>query len=223
METGYVFAFTTGLAGGFGHCIGMCGPLAASFSVQGKRSPPSVVIGRQLLYHAGRVTTYALIGAVMGYAGSFVNVAGSLMGVQNSVMILAGVLMVAMGLGIAGLIGGTAWIERHNAGVLGAARRVIAHPSGLRNFPLGLLMGLLPCGLSYTSFIAAAGTGSPVSGMMLMLAFGCGTVPALAAFGAAAGYVGSRLRGRVQQAGGLLVLAMGLYYIVKGIRLYAEM
>jgi sulfite exporter TauE/SafE len=223
MDTAYLLAFMTGLAGGFGHCIGMCGPLIGAYAL---RDPFLSVGGRflaQLLYHAGRIMTYGFIGALMGLAGSFVNVAGAMAGIQNGVMIFAGVVMVVMGLAIAGLEGGTGWIERHNRLVLKAAGIVLEGASLGRYLPLGLLMGFLPCGLSYTMFVAAAGSGNPQAGLLTALAFGVGTVPALALFGVAVGYLGSKFRGWVQRGGGIVVVVMGIHFIRKGIRLYAEM
>ena len=160
----------------------------------------------------------------MGLVGSFVNVASRLAGIQNGVMIVAGLIMVFMGLSILGVMGGTGWLERHNSA--GPRRRQKKYFPVLRDgdyFPLGLVLGLLPCGLSYTAFIAAAGTGTPLAGMLTMLAFGAGTVPALLLFGMLVGYFGSRMRARVQKAGGVVVMVMGLYYILKGIELYANL
>ncbi|MDH4164254.1 MAG: sulfite exporter TauE/SafE family protein [Nitrospirota bacterium] len=222
MEAGFFLAFTTGLAGGFGHCIGMCGPIVAMTALR-TASDPGPGFFPQLLYHAGRIITYAVIGGLMGLAGSFVNVAGRMMGIQQVVLVLAGLVMTVMGLSIAGLFGSTKWIERHNNAVLSAASRVLSLGSRARFLPLGLLMGLLPCGLSYTVFIAAAGAGSPAAGAVTMLAFGAGTVPALLLFGAAVTWLSSRMRAAVQRAGGIMVVVMGLYYLAKGIRFYAEM
>ncbi len=228
MDAGMVLAFTTGLVGGFGHCIGMCGPLVASAALHASSSSPSPRsllprIGPQLLYNSGRVATYTAAGAAMGLAGSFVEVAGRMAGIQHGVMILAGVVMVFMGLGIMGLLGNTRWLERHNSLVLAGAGRLLGRRSVWRYLPLGLVMGLMPCGLSYTVLIGAAGTGSATSGGIMMLCFGAGTVPALGGFGLAVTYLGSTLRGRIQRAGGGLVLLMGLYYLAKGIRLYAHL
>jgi sulfite exporter TauE/SafE len=177
----------------------------------------------QLLYNSGRITTYGVAGAVMGFAGSFVNVASRLAGIQNGVMIAAGIIMVIMGLGIVGIAGGTGWLERHNSLVLGMAKKIFPRRSAGKYYPLGLVLGLLPCGLSYTAFIAAAGTGNPLAGMLTMFSFGLGTVPALALFGMMVSYLGSRLRGWMQKAGGVAVIVMGLYYLLKGIELYADM
>jgi hypothetical protein len=108
MEPAYVLALSTGLLGGFGHCIGMCGPLVASYALSHRpesAQPFSRTLAPHLFYNAGRIATYAAIGAAMGLSGSFLNVAGSFAGVQNCVALLAGVFMIIMGLGTSGIWG----------------------------------------------------------------------------------------------------------------------
>lgn len=226
MATEYYLALTTGLFGGFGHCIGMCGPLVASYSLKNP-SAASVTAPSSWLthmfYNAGRVSTYALIGAVMGMTGSFVNVAGKLAGPQNIVAVAAGIVMVAFGLSITGLWRGTAWIERRNSTVLRFAHRMVTSTSRLRPYLLGMVLGLLPCGLSYTIFIAAAGTGSAPAGMMTAFCFGLGTVPALLSFGAVISTLNTGLRIRIYRLGGIMVIIMGAVFIFRGLRDYAHL
>jgi sulfite exporter TauE/SafE len=169
----------------------------------------------------GRITTYGLLGAFMGLSGSFVNSAGRLAGIQNAVAVMAGLLMIVMGMSIAGLLGPAAWIEKHNSSVLRAASRFTGSPSAFRFYPLGLLLGLLPCGLSYTVFIASAGTGGMLSGAATSVLFGLGTLPALLLFGTLFSVLTPSLRGRLYKAGGVLVIAMGIYYLARGMKLYA--
>ena len=225
METGYFLAFTTGVLGGFGHCIGMCGPLVASYALAQASVPQPFLIRMlpHLLYNSGRITTYALIGGVMGLSGSFVNVAGRLAGIQNIVAVITGVAMIFMGLSIVGIGAKTAWIEKKNLPILRAAQKVLASPSTLRYYPLGLILGLLPCGLSYTVFIASAGTGGLFPGILTSLLFGLGTLPALLFFGAVMASISASLRGRIYRAGGVVVMIMGLYFMFRGIRIYANL
>ena len=174
-------------------------------------------------YNFGRIATYSALGALMGLAGSFVNIAGRLAGMQNIVAIMTGVIMIVMGMNIAGIGGSSAWIERHSAPVLITARRLLTSASRLRFILLGLVMGLLPCGLSYTIFMAAAGTGSPLQGMTMALLFGLGTLPALFLFGTIVSSLDSVFRGRIYRAGGITVMIMGIYFLIRGIRLYADL
>jgi uncharacterized protein len=226
MEAGYVFALSTGFLGGFGHCIGMCGPIVASYALAAQAKGNTFhlrQIGPHILYNAGRIITYSALGGFMGLAGSFVNIAGRIAGMQNIIAALSGAIMIVMGMNIAGIFGSSAWIERHNAPVLNAARSILSLPSWLRFILLGLVLGFLPCGLSYTIFIAAAGTGSPLQGMTLAVLFGVGTLPALVLFGTIVSTLSVRLRGRIYRAGGVLVVIMGFYFLIRGIRLYADL
>ncbi len=206
MEPGYLLAFTTGMLGGFGHCVGMCGPLVASYTLATPSSDQPLFsrFVPHLLYNLGRITTYGIIGGIMGLSGSFVNVAGRLAGIQNIVAIVAGIMMVAMGMAIASRTGSMAWIEKYNFPVLRLAQQIRSSSSSFRYYPLGLLLGLLPCGLSYTIFIASAGTGGLVPGMATALLFGLGTLPALLLFGAAITSLSAALRGRFYRAGGIM-------------------
>jgi hypothetical protein len=222
MDASLPIALATGFLGGFGHCVAMCGPLVGALGIS---APPGTPARRallpQLAYHLGRITTYGTVGAVMGLVGSFVNVAGRLAGWQDVVAVLAGALMVAMGLGAATQ---SLWVkgaEGRLAGrVLGAVRRLAGHEAPLRAYPLGLLLGFLPCGLSYSAFAAAAATGHPARGMALALAFGAGTLPALLLAGAVVSALSARARGRLHRAGGLLVALLGVLFVLRGLRVH---
>ena len=87
----------SGLAGGFGHCISMCGPLVAAFSVGETRQG----ILHHLLYNLGRITTYTILGAIVGLSGSFLVLAASIEQLQRAIMIIAGLSIIIMGLSTA--------------------------------------------------------------------------------------------------------------------------
>jgi sulfite exporter TauE/SafE len=222
-------AAATGLLSGFSHCLGMCGPLVASFGLAAGPAPGPAgraagTLARaavaQLPYHLGRITTYGLLGAVMGATGAFVNVAGRLAGLTDAVAVLAGLLMVLLGLGAAGVTGVLRRLEARASGrVVAAARRVAG--SGATLYPLGLLLGVLPCGVSWTVFLGAAATGGPVPGLLLALAFGLGTVPGLLLVGAVSALLGQRARGGLARAGGLVVAALGLLFLLRGLGVHA--
>lgn len=226
MIADYTLAFTTGLLGGFGHCIGMCGPIVASFGWRTAASGSAGILHSRhwvthLLYHGGRILTYTLVGLIMGLSGSFVNVAGKIAGLQNIVAVVAGLLMVLMGLSIAGVWQGAVLLEKNSGWILSTARRIAASTSSSRFFLLGLILGLLPCGLSYTVFIAAAGTGNMLSGALIAFLFGLGTLPAVLLFGALVASIGARLRGMVYRLGGVAIMFMGILFILRGVRGHA--
>lgn len=222
MDASLPIALATGFLGGFGHCVAMCGPLVGALGIS---APPGIPARRalapQLAYHLGRITTYGTVGAVMGLAGSFVNVAGRMAGLQDAVAVLAGLLLLAMGLGVASQ---SLWVKKAEgklAGrVIGAVRRVAGHDAPAGAYPLGLVLGFLPCGLSYSAFAAAAATGSPVRGLLLALAFGAGTLPALLLAGAIVAALSARARGLLQRLGGALVALLGLLFVLRGLHVH---
>jgi sulfite exporter TauE/SafE len=211
-------AAVTGFLGGFGHCVGMCGPLVGSLALASGPAGPRRSATAQVAYHAGRLTTYALLGAFLGLTGSFVDVAGRLAGLTHLVAVLAGALMILLGVGAAGLSTALRAAEaRASARVITFVRDVVGGGPG-RLYPAGLALGFLPCGLSWTVFLGAAGTGSLPEGLLLALAFGLGTLPALLLAGAAATWLGARGRGVLYRLGGLLVAALGVLFVVRGLR-----
>jgi sulfite exporter TauE/SafE len=225
MQADLVLAATTGLLGGFGHCAGMCGPLVASVGlVSGPRGGARRALVGQALYNAGRVTTYAFIGAVMGLTGSFVNTAGRLAGVQSAVSILAGALMVAMGLGAAGVAPAFRRAEERVSGKVFRAMRGVLDGGGEgRYYALGLLLGFLPCGLSYSAFVGAAATGGLPQGFLFALAFALGTVPALLLVGGAAAVLSPRARGALYRLGGVAVVLVGALFVARGLGFHAAL
>lgn len=83
-------------------------------------------------------------------------------------------------------------------------------------FLLGLPIGLLPCGLLYPMYAAAAGTGSPLGGAALLTAFGLGTVPLLGSFSFALERLGLPARQRLVRAAGVVMLVLGSLMLWQG-------
>ncbi|GAB4389308.1 MAG: sulfite exporter TauE/SafE family protein [Thermodesulfovibrionales bacterium] len=234
----YALAFMTGLTGGVGHCVGMCGPIVASYSVAaGSRG-----FLPHLLYGAGRVTTYALMGAALGLAGSLAGGAdfvpradcpscgpGYLHWSQRLVMAAAGALVVAMGLGMAGWLPLVGRVERAALSLPLARKAMELFRGGGAGvgvyYPMGVAMGFIPCGLVYSVLATAgrAGMEAPnaaaglLEGGLVMLLFGAGTVLPLAAFGRAASFVGARARRRLYRLSALFVVAMGAIFLIRAL------
>lgn len=217
---------TTGFTVGFGHCIGMCGPIVVSLSLNLKGGK---VLWPHTLYNAGRITTYAILGGAMGITGSFTAVTANIAGIQKGAMIFAGLLIVFMGV----LMNG--WVPMHaifkvapsQEGILSKGFKKLSGTKSIAAYyPLGLLLGLLPCGPVYTVLIASARAGMEAnttlqgfaSGMILMLAFGIGTVPALLLVGKLADLGWLKNRELIYKIGAVIMILVGIYFVVKGIR-----
>lgn len=225
-ETIYFVLFTTGLTVGFGHCIGMCGPIVVSLSLSLKGRS---VLVPHLLYNGGRITTYGLLGGVMGASGSFTRVVASIASLQKGVMILTGILIVVMGLAMAGWIPlGVIFGDYYNPqGVLsrGFGKLSEARSTGTY-YPLGMLLGLLPCGPVYTALLAAARAGmetqSTLEGLLigvgLMLSFGLGTVVALLLIAKLADLGWLKRRDVIYKISSVLMVIVGVYFVIRAIR-----
>jgi NADH-quinone oxidoreductase subunit H len=141
-----------------------------------------------------------------------------LAGVAAVATVVAGARMIAMGLGAAGLSLTVKRLEARAAGRVAALARGLLEGGGAgRLYPVGLVLGLLPCGLSWSLFVGAAGTGSAGQGFLLALAFGVATLPALLLAGTAATLFGARARGVLYRAGGVLVIALGVLFLLRGL------
>lgn len=217
-------AAAAGLLSSFSHCLGMCGPLVASFGLTARpgQGAARAVVG-QLPYHLGRVTTYGALGAIMGATGAFVNVAGRLAGLADAAAVAAGLLMVLLGLGAAGVSAALRRLEARASGRVLALVRPLLDGGPSRLYPLGLALGVLPCGVSWTIFLGAAASGGPVPGLLMALAFGAGTVPGLLLLGALGALVGQRTRGILYRAGGLLIAVMGVLFALRGLGVHAPL
>lgn len=210
---------------GFGHCIGMCGPLVVSLSLNLKGKH---LLLPHLLYNTGRVITYTVLGGIMGATGSFTLVAANIAGIQKGAMIFAGILIIFMALAMSGWIPlGKVFGDHYNPdGVISRGYRKFSQvKSTATYFPIGLLLGLLPCGPVYTALLAAAGAGmnaagtpeGVIKGMGVMMSFGIGTIPALFLVAKLVDLGWLKKREIIYRIGTILMIFVGLYFIISGI------
>ncbi len=225
-----ILAFGTGLLVS-PHCLGMCGGFVAAYSLRlacgadqasaGAVSRRPALLGAHLLYNAGRLTTYALLGGIMGLVGSFVGASGQLMGIQGLASVLAGAFMILLGLSMGHWLPYAAWLQPVGASkfreLSALGRRLTERTGALGTFPLGMLLGLMPCGPVYAMQINAAGSGSVLQGMLLLLAFGLGTAPALFATGVMSALLGKRLPRTVFRFAAGLIIILGVLTFLRGL------
>ena len=221
----YPVFLVTGFTVGLGHCIGMCGPIVVSLSLNLKGRNLYIP---HLLYNAGRVITYALLGGLMGATGSFSMVASNIAGIQRGTLIFAGVLIIIMALAMSGWLPlGKFFGDNYNPEgfVVKGFNKLSRLNSVAAYFPVGLLLGLLPCGPVYTALLAAAGAGMNASttlegiikGMVLMLCFGIGTVPTLFLIAKLVDMGWLKNRQIIYRIGTVLMIIVGIYFIYQGL------
>jgi uncharacterized protein len=204
-------AFVVGIVGSL-HCAGMCGPLALALPQAG-HSAPAYFAGR-LAYNLGRLLTYCLLGIVFGVVGKSLFFAG----IQRWVSIALGILL------LAGLFASrklTPWrpvtrlVDRLKAAMSALLRRRSLTALAV----LGLLNGLLPCGLVYVAGAGATMTGGMISGMLYMAAFGAGTVPMMLAIAVSGRLVPVSLRVKLARAIPVSVFLLAGLLILRGLAL----
>jgi uncharacterized protein len=158
------------------HCVVMCGPLM--MAVLPRRNGRAAT-----LYHGGRLSTYALLGAVTGAIGHLAVLAGAgrLLSVAAGLALIwtaarrAGWMKTGWGPGLGPHV--TTVVVR----VTETVRARLHESSPLRIVSAGVLNGLLPCGPVYAALTAGAALGDAPRAAGFMLAFGAGTLPLLAA------------------------------------------
>jgi hypothetical protein len=213
----YLLVFLGGLAGSL-HCVGMCGgfPLALAAAAPARANLP-----RQLLYNLGRLNTLVFIGALSGAGGAALVAAAPVRRVEQALAVAAGVVMIVVGLEMLGwirqLTAVGARLAQATVGRLLAG--VIRSRSWAAPVALGVFNAFLPCQLIYAFAARAAATASMTEGMLTMLAFGLGTVPAMLALGAARVLARPAIRARLTRASAVLVIAFGVVTLLRGLDL----
>lgn len=224
---------------GSAHCAGMCGGIAAIAAGEERGTR----LARSIGYHAGRLASYAAVGALAGAAGAVVDDAGALVGLQRFAAVSAGLAIAAFG--AAAVLRGLGVRPRSGLGsrfglglglqagsaaapplLVRVAQRVHARslrlPARWRGLPLGLAAPLLPCGWMYAFAAIAAAGGSATVGVVVMAAFWAGTVPALAAVAGGARLVLARLGRAAPVAMGIAMCVVGLHVVFSRASLAGE-
>lgn len=155
------------------HCAGMCGPIALALP---KSSSVAALLGSRILFNFGRIFTYVVMGALFGILGKgFI-----LGGLQQTVAIISGAFILAMALfsfSPDSLLALMPWTAKMQKIVLKYASYFLRKPQWYNLLFMGILNGLLPCGMVYIALAGAVNTGALYSGIWFMLWFGLGTLP----------------------------------------------
>jgi sulfite exporter TauE/SafE len=202
-------AFLLGLAGSL-HCAAMCGPLALAVPVVGS-SKLAILLSRTV-YNGGRVATYVMLGLVSGTVGKTLALAGlqrSLSIGMGSIILLI-VLLLPAATRVQSLTRLLMWVKQKFAFFL-------QERSYAALLALGLLNGLLPCGLVYAAAAGAVTTGSVTRAAEFMAMFGLGTLPMMLGLG----LLGARARFRLHSPNlvRITTLVMGTLLILRGLGL----
>lgn len=216
-EFSIIAVFFVGLLGGV-HCLGMCGSIVGILTGQlpkdGARWP------FHLAYNSGRIASYTVAGVLVGAIGQAGLLFRDAVPVQHLLFALSSLMLIALGLYLAGIWSMVRRIEQAGSmlwqRIQPLTRFVLPITSPLRALLLGMLWGWLPCGLVYSVLVTALASGHPQSGALIMLAFGLGTLPNLLVIGLFWERCRSWVQSpRVRLLAGLIVMAFGVYGLVK--------
>lgn len=196
----YAVLFIAGLLTSI-HCVGMCGGIMLSQTVKNESSSKFEAMKPSLLYNAGRVISYTILGGIIGAVGSVFSLSFKS---KAAVQIIAGIFMIIMGLNMAGF----SLFRKFQ----------ISMPKSfckLKNksktpFFVGILNGFMPCGPLQTMQIFALGTGSPVKGALSMFVFSLGTVPLMLTFGWLSGILSKGYTKKILKLSGVMIIVLGL-------------
>jgi len=202
-----------GLMGSF-HCTGMCGPIALSLPLRGNSFWQKTTGG--LLYNIGRTITYGIMGAFFGLIGQGFH----LLGFQQSISILMGIFMIVsvmLPFLFRNHIPGN--FEFFTAPLRRAIQRMFRMRSYAGLFLIGLLNGLLPCGLVYLAIAGAIGTGSVYTGIAFMVLFGLGTLPVMLLISWLGNVISISFRNKMNKVIPYIVVFIGALFILRGLSL----
>jgi len=210
MSLDFFSAFIIGLLGS-GHCIAMCGGITTMLTSalpsnkydSNQQIPVNDISGSEqpnnknasqlestkqaskftlvFCYNLGRIASYSLIGAVVGFTGSIAakNIGLPLAGLR----MFSAVFVILLGLYLGQWL---MWLNRIEAlgkklwqHISPLASRVIPVNTPLKALGLGAIWGWLPCGLVYSTLTWALASSNIVDGASIMFFFGLGTLPAL--------------------------------------------
>ncbi len=208
-------AILVGLLGSL-HCLGMCAPI--TWAVPGNKQKRWRWLGGRLVYNSGRVITYAGLGLIAGLVGSTFSMAGWQQGLSigAGALMLLGVLFFGMEVPDKALLKPLSklvlWVKQGIGGLLAK--------KGFRaQLALGMLNGLLPCGLVYAALIAALSMGTVQGGVLYMTLFGLGTFPMMLAAAFFGKVIGQKFKQRIWNFAPKMVAIVGILFILRGLNL----
>ena len=206
-------AFTIGLLGSL-HCVGMCGPIALSLPYQGSRRWHAAL--NVLLYNVGRVVTYGLLGMAVGLVGRGFFLAGF----QSYVSIGLGIVLLAIALfsiNVESRLLRIPAMQQLNEWVKKRLGRLLRQRGPGKLFLIGLLNGLLPCGLVYMAIVGALATGNIWGSALYMALFGAGTIPLMLGTALAGQFIKMQWRARLRRLIPVFLVAFAVLFILRGL------
>lgn len=199
------------------HCAGMCGPIALAMGGTHTLARSRWVGGR-ILYNIGRTTTYALLGLIFGILGQGFVWSGLQQGLSIGLGISLLIVLLLQGQTEKAFL---QWpgLSRILAHLRSSLSRLLKRDQLPAMFHLGLLNGLLPCGMVYIALAAALTQPSLLDSVLFMAVFGMGTLPVMLSLSLGGPLLSRRLRQHSQQIMRGATLVVAILLILRGMDL----
>jgi uncharacterized protein len=210
-----ITALTLGFLGSM-HCVGMCGPIALALPVV-ENTRFSRISGI-VLYNLGRATTYGMLGMFFGLLGKSFVIAGY----QQALSITLGVVILCIVIipdHYLQAIPGSGTFFKPIEKVRAELARLFKTRSYGSLFTIGILNGMLPCGLVYTGVAGAIAMADPLRGSLFMMFFGLGTMPAMLGLTIAGQKISMSVRNSFKKVVPVFVSLMAVLLILRGLNL----
>ncbi len=210
----YGTAFLIGIVASLSSCMAIVGGLllsmSATFAKEGDKVRP------QILFHAGRIVAFFLLGGVIGALGSAFQL--GIMGTFVMGMIV-GLVMLVMGINLLDIFHFT---KRLIPGMpKNFAKRALSITKmnhTLTPALVGIATFFLPCGFTQSMQLYSLSTGSFLQGALTMLAFALGTLPVLSmiSFSSMATTTSTK-SGIFFKSAGLIVIMFAVFNIINSL------
>lgn len=197
------------------HCVGMCGGFV--FALAQNSTHRLHFLQKQTAYYLGKTLTYTLLGALVGALGHALSTLFTRFQIVLSISL--GLVLVFMGLGMLGILKRYQFpaLLRPWKNISAMMGKLLGKGSRSAPFALGLMNGLLPCGLVYAALVLAAASGTFSQGMLIMGVFGISTIPALFATAIAGVFMKPAWRHQIHMISGVILIGLGLLTVYRGL------
>ena len=198
------------------HCFAMCGPIAMSVPIN--RKSEFTILTSSFFYQTGRILMYSILGFAVGFIGFGIHLVGILQGL--SIIAGIGIILYAwryqlLGEGADKLFK-TTLPYNLNSRMMG---KIAKNKSPFKPLLLGMLNGILPCGMVYTALITSLLTGNAVSGSISMLFFGLGTYPTMIVLMYLTQKTATRFRSKINRYLPIILTLVGMLIVLRGMNL----
>lgn len=203
-------SFIIGLIASVSSCLAVVGGLVLSLSATVSQDKVSD-IKPMLLFHVGRLLSFGLLGGLLGVLGGAIGINFTITAILG---LIASLVMIMLGFNLVGLF--KKGMISLPPNLFNSFRRI--EQKTIAPFLLGVGTFFLPCGFTQAMQVVALGSGSFVSGFMIMLAFAVGTLPMLSllSFGSAT-ISQSKYSQLFFKSAGVVVIGLGIFALLAGL------